>query len=164
MRWDEIAELNCSIARTLAVIGDRWTLLVLRDAFMGVRRFEHFQADLKVTRHVLADRLRKLEREGILKRVAYRERPVRQEYRLTEKGMELYPIMISMLKWGDRWTAEGKLPLELMHRKCGGAASPKLVCGSCGEELTARDVQPRARSEAGAEAIGGGVESPGESR
>jgi DNA-binding HxlR family transcriptional regulator len=162
MRWDEIAELNCSIARTLAVIGDRWTLLVLRDAFMGVRRFEHFQADLKVTRHVLADRLRKLEREGILRRVAYRERPVRHEYRLTDKGMELYPIMISMLKWGDRWTSDGKQPLELVHRSCGGLASPKLVCGSCGEELRARDVQPRARSEAGAGAIGGGVESPGE--
>jgi DNA-binding HxlR family transcriptional regulator len=162
MRWDEIAELNCSIARTLAVIGDRWTLLVLRDAFMGVRRFEHFQADLKVTRHVLADRLRKLEREGILRRVGVSRAAGAARVPADGEGMELYPIMISMLKWGDRWTAEGKQPFELMHRKCGGAASPKLVCGSCGEELTARDVQPRARSEAGAGAIGGGVESPGE--
>lgn len=149
MRWDEIAQLNCSIAKTLSIIGDRWTMLVLRDAFSGIRRYEHFQTSLELTRHVLADRLKKLEREGILKRVKYQERPDRYEYRLTEKGFDLYPIILSLLKWGDKYTAEGERPLELMHRGCGGAADPKLVCGSCGEELTPRDVQPRVKADAG---------------
>lgn len=149
MRWEDIADLNCSVARTLAVIGDRWTLLVLRDVFSGVRRFEHFQTNLKLTRHLLADRLRKLEREGILRRVPYSERPPRYEYRLTDKGLDLYPIMISILKWGDTYTADGDLPVELMHRTCGGPASPKLVCGTCGEELKPRDVQARMKPGAG---------------
>lgn len=149
MRWEDIAELNCSIARTLAVIGDRWTLLVLRDAFSGVRRFEHFQTNLKVTRHLLADRLKKLEREGILRRAPYGERPVRYEYRLTDKGLDLYPIIVSLLKWGDKHTADGDRPVELMHRNCGGPASPKLVCGTCGEELKPRDVQGRVKPGAG---------------
>lgn len=149
MRWDEIAQLNCSIAKTLSIIGDRWTMLVLRDVFSGVRRFEHFQQSLELTRHVLADRLKKLQREGILKRVQYQERPDRYEYRLTEKGLDLYPIILSLLKWGDAYTAEGKRPVELMHRNCGGAADPKLVCGTCGEELQPRDVQPRMKPGAG---------------
>lgn len=149
MRWDEIAQLNCSIARTLSVIGDRWTLLVLRDAFSGIRRFEHFQASLGVTRHLLADRLKKLEREGILRRAKYQDAPPRYEYRLTDKGFDLYPIILSILKWGDTHTAEGERPVELMHRTCGGAASPKLVCGTCGGELKPRDVQPRAKPGAG---------------
>lgn len=149
MRWDEIAQLNCSIAKTLSIIGDRWTMLVLRDAFSGVRRFEHFQASLELTRHVLADRLKKLEREGILRRSKYQDGPERFEYRLTEKGLDLYPIIVSILQWGDRHTAEGERPVELMHRNCGGSASPKLVCGTCGEELKPRDVQPRVKPGAG---------------
>lgn len=149
MRWDEIAELNCSIARTLSIIGDRWTMLVLRDAFSGIRRFEHFQNSLELTRHVLADRLKKLEREGILKRVKYQERPDRYEYRLTEKGFDLYPIVVSILKWGDKYTAEDEIPVELEHRNCGGAADPRYVCGTCGEELKPRDVQPRMKAGAG---------------
>ncbi len=149
MRWDEIAELNCSIARALSIVGDRWTMLVLRDAFSGVRRFEHFQTSLKVTRHVLADRLKKLEREDILYRVKYQDRPSRYEYRLTEKGLDLYPIVVSLLKWGDKYTAEGGLPVELMHRNCGGAASPKMVCGTCGEELNPKHMQARMKPGAG---------------
>ncbi|MGH7123950.1 MAG: winged helix-turn-helix transcriptional regulator, partial [Stellaceae bacterium] len=89
MRWDEIRGMPCSVARTLSVIGDRWTLLVLRDAFLRTRRFEDFQRQLGVTRHLLASRLRKLVAAGILAKVRYQEKPTRYEYRLTEKGLEL---------------------------------------------------------------------------
>ena len=93
---------NCSIARSLEVLGDRWTILVMRDAFMRVRRFEDFQRNLGVARNVLTDRLGRLVEEGILERVPYQDRPARFEYRLTEKGIDLWPVMMSLLQWGDR--------------------------------------------------------------
>jgi DNA-binding HxlR family transcriptional regulator len=144
VRWSEIGEMNCSVARALSVVGDRWTLLVLRDAFLGVRRFEAFHRDLGTTRHRLADRLRKLVRHGILERVRYEERPARFEYRLTEKGRDLYPIIVSLTRWGDRWMA-GKAgpPIELVHRGCGRTAMPALACPECGEPVGPRDMKAR---------------------
>ena len=91
MKWNSLEEEQCSVARTVAVIGDRWTLLVLRDCFLRVRRFEDFQARLEVTRHVLADRLKKLVRHGVLRRVPYQSRPKRYEYILTQKGTRSLP-------------------------------------------------------------------------
>src|SRR3954470_9045942 len=93
---------HCSIARALEVLGDRWTLLVIRDAFMGVRRFDDFQRDLGVARNVLTDRLTRLVEDGILEKRRYQERPERFEYRLTEKGLDLWPVLVSLMKWGDR--------------------------------------------------------------
>ena len=93
---------NCSIARSLEVLGDRWTILVMREAFMRVRRFEDFQRNLGVARNVLTDRLGRLVEEGILERVPYQDRPARFEYRLTEKGIDLWPMMMALLQWGDR--------------------------------------------------------------
>jgi DNA-binding HxlR family transcriptional regulator len=144
MRWRDIGDVPCSIARTLAVVGDRWTLLVLRDAFLRTRRFEDFQKSLGVTRHLLADRLGKLVAEGILERVQYQERPARFEYRLTEKGRDLYPVIVSLVGWGDRWLAgaDGP-PLELVHRGCGKTAAPTLHCPECHAPVTARDMMPR---------------------
>jgi DNA-binding HxlR family transcriptional regulator len=104
MRLADVGDLTCSVARTLSVVGDRWTLLVLRDAFLGVRRFEDFQA-VGLTRHRLADRLNRLVEAGVMDRVRYQDRPQRFEYRLTEKGHDLYPIIVSMTRWGDRWMA-----------------------------------------------------------
>ena len=104
MRWADVGDLTCSVARTLSVVGDRWTLLVLRDAFLGVRRFEDFQA-VGLTRHRLADRLKRLVEHGVIVRVRYQDRPPRFEYRLTEKGHDLYPLIVSMTRWGDRWMA-----------------------------------------------------------
>ena len=102
---------NCSIARSLEVLGDRWTILVMRDAFMRVRRFEDFQRNLGVARNVLTDRLGRLVEEGILQRVPYQDRPARFEYRLTEKGIDLWPVMMALLQWGDRhYPAEGGPP------------------------------------------------------
>jgi DNA-binding HxlR family transcriptional regulator len=144
MRWSEIGDVTCSVARALAVVGDRWTLLVLRDCFLGVRRFEAFQQSLGLTRHRLADRLRKLVAHGVLERVPYRERPRRFEYRLTEKGRDLYPVVVSLTRWGDRWLAGAAgSPIELVHRGCGRPISPTLTCPACHEPVGARDMTAR---------------------
>jgi len=144
VRWDEIGEMTCSVARSLAVVGDRWTLMVLRDCFLGTRRFDAFQRQLGATPHVLTDRLRKLVDAGVLERVAYQERPTRHEYRLTEKGLDLYPVIASLVRWGDRWEAGAAgPPLELRHRDCGHATTPTLVCSECGEPLDPRAMEAR---------------------
>jgi DNA-binding HxlR family transcriptional regulator len=145
VRWSEIGDQVCSVARTLSVVGDRWTLLVVRECFLGTRRFDDFQARLGATPHVLADRLRKLVAEGVLERVAYQERPRRHEYRLTEKGRDLYPVVASLARWGDRW-ASGPAgpPLLLRHRDCGAVTTPVLACSECGEPLDPRRVEPLA--------------------
>jgi DNA-binding HxlR family transcriptional regulator len=144
VRWQEIGETSCSIARCLSVVGDRWTLLILREAFLGTRRFEDFQTHLGVTRHRLADRLRRLVQSDVLDRVPYQDRPQRFEYRLTEKGRDLYPVIVSLMRWGDRWMAgqEGP-PVELLHRSCGRAMTPELMCPECGEAVHLEDVQVR---------------------
>jgi DNA-binding HxlR family transcriptional regulator len=131
----------CSIARALEVLGDRWTLLVLRDAFMRVRRFEDFQRNLGVARNVLTDRLNRLVEDGVLKRVPYQERPVRFEYRLTEKGIDLWPVIMTLLQWGDRYYLEDDgPPIVVRHRDCGGAITSHLTCDKCGAELGPRNV------------------------
>ena len=135
----------CSVARALEVLGDRWTLLVLRDAFSRVRRFEDFQRSLGVARNVLTDRLNRLVDEGILKRVPYQERPVRFEYRLTEKGRELWPVMMTLMQWGDRnYTEPGGPPVVVRHRDCGGEVTGHLSCSKCGAELGPYDVEATA--------------------
>ena len=133
---------NCSIARALEVLGDRWTLLVIRDAFLGVHRFDDFQRDLGVARNVLSDRLARLVDEGLLERHRYQERPERFEYRLTAKGRELYPVLVTLMQWGDRHTAPGGAPVLLRHRSCGHLSDPTLVCSHCGEEIDPREMQP----------------------
>jgi len=144
MRWADVGDLTCSVARALSVVGDRWTLLVLRDAFLGVRRFEDFRA-VGLTRHRLADRLKKLVAAGVLERVRYQERPPRFEYRLTEKGRDLYPVLVSLVRWGDRWMAgEAGPPVELIHRGCGHVIMPVLACPYCAEPVTARDMRAQA--------------------
>jgi DNA-binding HxlR family transcriptional regulator len=134
---------NCSIARTLEVIGERWTILILRDAFLGVRRFDDFQEDLGVSRGILASRLQGLCDEGILERRRYQESPERFEYRLTEKGRDLWPILHSLVTWGDRYEAEKGPPRLFFHRGCGGAVDDRRTCAKCGAELTVRDVEER---------------------
>ena len=134
----------CSIARTLERIGDRWTMLVVRDAFMGVRRFDDFQRNLGMARNVLADRLARLVDEGVLEKRLYRERPQRFEYRLTEKGRDLFPVLVALLRWGDRHapTAEGP-PVLLVHRDCGGEVDERLTCTECGAAVDARSTEAR---------------------
>ena len=134
--------MNCSIARTLEVVGEWWTMLVIREAFNGVRRFDDFQAHLGIARNVLATRLQGLVDHGILERRLYQERPERFEYRLTPKGRDLYPVLISLMRWGDRWECPpGGPPLHLTHEKCGHDPDPALVCTHCGEALNPREVR-----------------------
>jgi DNA-binding HxlR family transcriptional regulator len=130
----------CSIARTLEVLGERWTLLVIRDVFNGRRRFDQIQENLGVARNVLSTRLALLVDEGILEKRAYQERPPRYEYFLTEKGLDLWPVMISMLHWGDRHLAEPSgPPMLIRHKGCGGTVDDRGHCDTCGVRLTARD-------------------------
>ena len=134
--------MNCTIARSIEVVGERWTMLVLREAFLGTRRFEDFRERLGIARNILTDRLEGLVEEGILERRQYQERPVRFEYRLTEKGLDFYEIIIALKKWGDRWSVreEGNLPLLLRHNACGRVFDAISVCPHCREEVDPRGV------------------------
>lgn len=144
MRWENLSREDCSLARSLAVIGDRWTLLVLREAFLRVRRFDEFEARLKIARRVLSERLALLVDEGILEKRLYQDNPPRHEYRLTEKGLELYPVIISLVHWGDKHYAGKKgPPLLHTHKPCGHDFRSVLTCSECGDTLTARDVTVR---------------------
>jgi len=144
MQWNELAKEDCSLARSLAVVGDRWTLLVLREAFLRTRRFDEFEEKLGIARRVLAERLAMLVDEGILKKVPYQESPPRYEYRLTEKGLDLYPVIISLVHWGDRHYAGKKgAPMLHTHKTCGHDFKSVLTCSECGEALNARDVTVR---------------------
>ncbi len=137
----DYADQNCSIARTLEVAGDRWTLLIVRDAFFaGITRFGDFQARLDIARDVLADRLGRLTDDGIFERRVYQDRPVRHEYLLTDKGRDLVPVLVAMVEWGDRYHAPGGPPREIVHTDCGGAVELRLTCGACHA-----DVGPRPR-------------------
>jgi DNA-binding HxlR family transcriptional regulator len=132
---------NCSIARALEVLGDRWTILVIRDAFLGLRRFDDFQRDLGIARNVLTDRLTRLVEEGILERRRYQERPERFEYRLTAKGRDLWPITMTLLSWGDRYYASAGPPRIVRHKGCGGTITERLRCDKCGADLEITDVE-----------------------
>ncbi|WP_315705805.1 MULTISPECIES: helix-turn-helix domain-containing protein [unclassified Bradyrhizobium] len=139
MKWKELEEEPCSMARTIGVIGDRWTLLILRECFLRTRRFEGFQSALGITRHLLAERLKKLVRQGILRRIPYQ--PRRYEYILTQKGLDLYPIMMAIVHWGDTHMVDERgRPVLHEHRKCGKDFDPVMVCSECGEPLSAKEV------------------------
>jgi DNA-binding HxlR family transcriptional regulator len=138
------ADLNCSIARPLSFLGERWAVLVLRDLFLGRRRFDEIQESLGVASNVLSQRLATLVDEGIVERRRYSEHPERFEYRLTAKGLDLQPVLLALLRWGDRYTAgpEGA-PLETVHRDCGHAFHMVPTCSECGGEVAPRNVENR---------------------
>jgi DNA-binding HxlR family transcriptional regulator len=127
----------CSIARSLEVIGERWTLLILRDAILGLTRFEEFQESLGIASNVLTSRLKLLSDEQVLERVADPERPGRPKYVLTAKGAELGPALVLLMKWGDRhYPMPGGPPRLTLHRGCGGNVGPDFLCERCGEPIT----------------------------
>lgn len=127
------------------MIGDRWSLLILRDCFLRVRRFEEFQSRLGVTRHVLADRLKKLVRFGVLRRSPYQENPTRYEYILTQKGLDLYPVVMAIVHWGDTHMVDERgRPMLHQHKNCGKMFDPVLVCSECGEPIVAKEVHVHA--------------------
>jgi DNA-binding HxlR family transcriptional regulator len=132
----------CSIARTLEVLGERWTLLVVRDALLGLRRFDDFQRSLGVARNVLTDRLKRLVEAGVLERVPYQQRPRRFEYHLTAIGRELAVPVIGLMHWGDRHLAGPAGPPRLTrHHECGGVLHTALVCATCGQPVPATEVE-----------------------
>ncbi len=145
MRWEDLGDEPCSVARTIAVIGDRWTMMILRDCFNGSKRFDQFQESLRISRAIVTDRLTLLVQEGVLAKTLYQEKPLRYEYRLTDKGLDLYPILISMFRWGDKYYAgDGGPPLLFRHKTCGHDFHSVLACSVCNGELNPREVEVRA--------------------
>ena len=144
MKWNELSEINCPIARTLAILGDRWTLLIIRNAFMKTCRYDDFQKQLGITRHLLAERIKRLVENNIFEKVIYNESPKRYEYKLTEKGRALYPIIVSISVWGSFWNNENKEFNEIhyLHKSCNQQMIPVLSCPCCGEKIDARLMIP----------------------
>jgi DNA-binding HxlR family transcriptional regulator len=147
VKHDTLSDVNCSVARTWSVVGERWTMLILREAFRGTRRFDAFQARLGLARTLLADRLGVLAQEGILERVPYQERPERFEYRLTPKGLDLYPVLLALMEWGDRYKVDDP-PVTLIHKGCGQAAQPHMTCSHCNEPIGYFDLRAEYAADA----------------
>jgi DNA-binding HxlR family transcriptional regulator len=135
---------NCSVAKTLELVGERWTVLILREVYFGRRRFDEMADNLGIARNVLTARLQRLIDEDVLDKVAYQERPTRFEYRLTEKGLDLWPVLVTLMQYGDRYYAPDGPPVVLTHRDCGGTLDVHRICERCGARLTARDVRAHA--------------------
>ncbi|CAN5264040.1 helix-turn-helix domain-containing protein [soil metagenome] len=152
-RTANYSQERCSVAATLEVVGDPWTMLILRDAFNGTRRFEQWQSKLGVARNVLAARLKSLTQHGVLVKQAYTDRPPRYEYLLTQKGRDLFPLMTVMLNWGDTHVyGEGSEPRTYTHTACGGQLKTMVVCECCGAKPHPNDI--RAANAAGALTVG----------
>lgn len=142
MRKTSFADMNCSIAQSLEIIGEWWTLLIVRDAFLGVRRFDDYVERLGISRNVLANRLDTLVDNEILERHPYDEARSRYDYVLTDKGRALWPVMVTLRQWGDEWIlGRGNEPLLLEHRNHGHHTTAQLSCDVCGEPLDARSVR-----------------------
>lgn len=142
MQRTSFGKMACSIARTLDVVGEPWSPLILRDVYVGIGRFEQIQADLGISRKVLAERLKWLVETGVLERRQYEERPPRYEYALTTKGVELCDLLLVMVRWGDRWADDGAGPPVLYrHTACGEISHVELRCAHCGESMRATDIE-----------------------
>jgi DNA-binding HxlR family transcriptional regulator len=138
-----------AVELAMDVLSDRWTFLILREAFFGVRRYGQMQRNLGIARNVLADRLRRLVADGMLDRVRYRTEPDWYEYRLTDRALDLYPVIVGLMRWADRHFTDDVsdvLRLELIHRTCGAPAEPYLACSGCGQPLHGRDIEAKVRS------------------
>ncbi len=137
-----LAELECTVANGVELFGDRWSLMILRDAFLGVRRFDEFRRDLGISRNILSERLDRLVAAGILETRRYEDHPPRHEYVLSEKGRDLLDVLLALWRWGDRWDP---VPVErrrrLIHRDCGEATPGVVVCTHCGGELERRNLR-----------------------
>jgi DNA-binding HxlR family transcriptional regulator len=142
VKWSEIADQRCSIARALSVVGDRWTMLVIRELFNGNRRFGGLLTETGAPPALLSERLAALERDAVVEKRPYSQRADRFEYRLTEQGRDLYPVLISLMAWGDRWMSDGRPPpVQLRHATCGQHTTPTLRCSACGEPIDPRAME-----------------------
>lgn len=133
--------MDCSVAQCLEVVGEWWSMLIVRDAILGVTRFEEFQRRLGISRNILQARLGTLVDGGVLVRVPYSEHPPRHEYRLTRKGRDLWPVVNAMRQWGDKYAAPSGPPIEIVHTSCGQHTEAVLTCQSCGEPMKVQDVR-----------------------
>jgi DNA-binding HxlR family transcriptional regulator len=141
MQRTRFGDMACSIARTMDVIGEPWSPLILRDIYVGITRFEQIQQELGLSRKVLAERLKGLVDKGVLERREYSIRPPRHEYVLTAKGAELCDLLLTMVRWGDRWTAgEAGPPVLYRHVACGKIGHVEPRCSECGRPMHATDV------------------------
>jgi DNA-binding HxlR family transcriptional regulator len=137
------ASRDDSVARAMEILGERWTVLILHQTFFGVHRFGEIQRNLGISRNILTTRLRLLAQSGILKRRRYRSEPDRYEYRLTQKGLDLFPAVVAIMRWGDvHLSGKAGPPLYVRHAKCGQRTIPQLVCSKCGEEIDAHEFVP----------------------
>ena len=144
VRHDDLRHQPCAVARSVAVLGERWTFVILREVFMGARRFEDFQSGTGVARNILTDRLKSLVEQEILDRRPYAEHPGRtlHEYRLTPKGRDLYPILVSLMQWGNAYGGFQSPPVRLVHEACGMETDPRFVCSHCGGPVDPREMRP----------------------
>lgn len=133
--------MHCSVAQCLEVVGEWWSMLIIRDVFLGVSRFDDFQERLGISRNILNQRLRSLVDAGVLKKVPYSEHPPRHEYRLTDKGRDLWPILTAMRQWGDKYAAPKGPPVRVVHKTCGQVADVVPTCSACGEPVGPRDMR-----------------------
>ncbi len=144
MKRTSFANWPCSVARTMDMLGDSWTPLVLREAFYGIRRFDEFQRELGIARNTLSERLRRLVDAGLLEKQVYETMPVRHEYVLTESGQDFYRVILAMTAWGDRWlSGEAGPPVTTRHTTCGHDAGAEVVCAHCKQPMNMENVIPR---------------------
>ena len=141
MERKSFADMHCSVAQCLEVMGEWWTMLIVRDAFLGVRRFDQFQERLGISRNILNQRLKSLLDHGVLEKVQYNDHPPRYEYKLTAKGRDLWPVVTAMRQWGDKYAAPHGAPLRITHKTCGMVTEAVLTCSRCGERLGPGDVR-----------------------
>jgi DNA-binding HxlR family transcriptional regulator len=141
MERKSFAEMHCSVAQCLEVVGEWWSLLIVRDASLGIRRFDQFQERLGISRNILNQRLTWLVNHGVFEKTKYSERPPRYEYRLTPKGRDLWPVLNAMRQWGDKHAAPDGPPMVLIHDGCEQVANAVATCSRCGERLTAGNVR-----------------------
>ena len=141
MERKSFADMHCSVAQCLEVVGEWWSMLILRDAFLGVTRFDQFHERLGISRNILNQRLVRLVEAGVLVKVPYSERPLRHDYRLTDKGRDLWPVLTTMRQWGDKHAAPAGPPLQAIHKGCGQIFDAVSTCSVCGELVGARDVR-----------------------
>jgi DNA-binding HxlR family transcriptional regulator len=166
MQRTDFQTMPCSIARTLAVVGEAWTPLILRDIVFGLTKFDELQRDLGVATNILADRLTTLVEHGLLTRTPYQRRPLRYRYELTDKGADLVPVLLALMRWGDRWAVEpAGPPVTIVHHTCGEVTEAVATCSVCARPLEAGDIGarggPGARRGPGAYLLPGWLAAPG---
>ena len=166
MQRTDFGAMACSIARTLAIVGEAWTPLVLRDIVFGLTRFDEIQRDLGVATNVLTDRLNTLVSAGMLTREPYQTRPLRHRYEFTETGLDFVPVLLALMRRGDRWASDGSgEPVRIVHRECGQPTVALMVCSACKRTLRASEIAaqngPGASRGPGANLLPGWLAAPG---